>query len=202
MSQFCNSKMAMSMGMNGFTFGPHGQSDDCFIFLFKDWVVDSPVKYAAVLIGVFVWGVINELLREAKSMPMMASVIKSDVWSSVYLAFQMGMSYTLMLLVMLFDFWVLFATCAGLGVGHYLGRQSRRLRRNAKTNRDENLPLLGSAHDASSIDASTNRILTERDRKSISQSPNTTFNVNVYEDNGDTDDSDDVSPDTTPCCRV
>lgn len=42
---FCDPNMAMGMGMNGYTFGPKPE-DGCFIFLYKDYVIDTEAKYA------------------------------------------------------------------------------------------------------------------------------------------------------------
>jgi hypothetical protein len=79
-----------------------------------------------MIIATIFFGIVSELLREAKTVKGEHWVFQSDVWSSVYLAFQMGMSYTLMLIVMLFDFWVVFSACIGLGLGHFAGRKWRK----------------------------------------------------------------------------
>ena len=43
-------------------------------------------------------------MREARIVHHNHHLFLSDFWSSVYLALQMGISYNLMLLVMIFDF--------------------------------------------------------------------------------------------------
>jgi hypothetical protein len=76
-----------------------------------------------MLVATLTIGVVSELLREAKMAKAGHWMFQSDVWSSAYLVLQMGISYTLMLVVMLFDFWVVLAACVGLGLGHFAGRK-------------------------------------------------------------------------------
>eukprot|EP00035_Acanthoeca_spectabilis_P034047 m.26728 g.26728 ORF g.26728 m.26728 type:complete len:181 (-) comp6348_c0_seq2:181-723(-) len=178
---FCDRSMAMGMGMNGYTFGPKPE-DGCFIFLYKDYVIDTEAKYAGLIIAMLILGTVSELLREAKLVYCTHWFFQSDLWSSVYLAFQMGFSYTLMLLVMLFDFGVVVSACVGLGFGHYLGRKWRR------------------SHERSekSLRAPTYEDATETDGLLYSGHKAGRGTVNGCGDKVEAP----KALDTTPCCRV
>lgn len=185
---FCNKNMAMSMGMSGYTFGVHPE-DGCFVFLYKDYVVDTEAKYIGLIFAMLILGIVSELMREAKVVHFQHWFFQSDVWSSVYLAVQMGMSYTLMLLVMLFDFGVVFAACSGLGIGHFLGRKWRRHAAQAKVDEnpyeDAENPLLGG------------KTVVNYTRSLSPTSLNPEFTKGGEGQNGHL-----RPPDTTPCCRV
>ena len=80
-----------------------------------------------LIVAVLILAVVSELLREAKVIYHQRWLFQSDVASSMYLAVQMGISFAMMLLVMLFDFGVVVSACIGMGLGHWMGRKwSRR----------------------------------------------------------------------------
>lgn len=150
--------------------------------------------------------VVSELLREAKVVHHERWLFQSDIASSVYLAVQMGLSFTMMLLVMLFDFGVVVSACVGLALGHWLGRKWRRHAEAKAANRDgvgahdgarddEDMPLMNDAFSPPS------EVLPKDDDDSahLLPLPRTADSLSV-QDAGVRGGP--KTPDTTPCCRV
>ena len=152
-------------------------------------------------------------MREAKIVHCNHWLFQSDVWSSVYLIVQMGISYTLMLLVMLYDFGFVLSACAGLGLGHYFGRKWRKHHMN-ETNMEVHSGVMNHYEDESesqtlikgnghghiisySATTSTTSLCDLDSEKTPHSRAKSSTSLR-----GEKPSDLVMTPDTTPCCRV
>eukprot|EP00904_Undaria_pinnatifida_P002268 jgi/Undpi1/12041/HiC_scaffold_4.g01740.m1 len=114
---FCNGDGAvMLMGFQSAT----KASVNCVLFLFEGAGVTSETKYAFAVIGVFLLGFANEMIRHGRDRMAKNSdgSFGNDLHRTVAFSIQMLLAYFLMLLVMLYEYVFLIAIILGLSGGH------------------------------------------------------------------------------------
>lgn len=112
-----------TMHMSGFEFGPNV----CVVWLFKDWVLDSSVKYTFSIIGTLLLASIPELLKWLRRVKMhsKASAFKGrarmhHVAHSATFGCQVMLGYALMLITMTYQFELFLAVVVGITLSHAL----------------------------------------------------------------------------------
>jgi len=97
----------------------------CIVFLFQGWNVDSQVKYAFMLIGVLLMGVLHGALAYVRHLLLDNSRLRSSLLmhqlclSFVY-GIQMVLAYWMMLLVMTYETGTFIALIFGLVIGYFI----------------------------------------------------------------------------------
>ena len=137
--------------MSGFNNAFGGNDYACILFLFRNSVVDSSVKYGFAVVGVFMLGVLNEffaLLRrfcinyfEGGNGNGSFRAGPSGVLALLY-AVQMVNAYFLMLLVMTFDNIIFSFAIFGLMFGHFVALSLRDDERSGSAGPDDEPKLL------------------------------------------------------------
>jgi len=120
--------MPMSMYMDGihFTIDPDQQ---CLIFLFQGWVVDSYGRLIVTLIVCIAMGMLNGALFKLRSkarmqFPIKEAVQATDLMHGLLYGFQMLNAYLCMLLVMTYYAGYILTTVLGLTLGHMMFQKS------------------------------------------------------------------------------
>lgn len=114
--------------LNGWQFAGKA-SNACVLWLFEGAGVTSEGKYAGAIIGTFVLAFANEMLRYNRDKLAkdgfgfsrgltQGSGMKKDLVLTFAFALQMFVAYSLMLLVMLYEYVFLIAILSGLATGH------------------------------------------------------------------------------------
>jgi solute carrier family 31 (copper transporter), member 1 len=99
--------------------------DNCILFLFRGWNIDSTVKYVFMLIGVICMGLLNGSLAYVRHRLMdnarhRSSLLIHQIWLSLLYGIQMILAYWMMLLVMTYETGVFIALILGLVIGYFI----------------------------------------------------------------------------------
>lgn len=100
----------------------HGAGQPCALFLFKGWVVDSPGKYAAAVMGIFLLGCLHAalqlLLQWCAQRLKQSTKWRRGVATTLVYGARMFVAECMMLLVMLYEWTFLLALLLGLMAGY------------------------------------------------------------------------------------
>ncbi|CAF4072245.1 unnamed protein product [Rotaria sordida] len=116
--------MDMCMAMqNGFQFAT-GKSN-CIVFLFRDWNVNTQVKYTFMIIGIFCMGLLNGALvyirhRINDSYRENSSLLLHQTYLALIYGIQVVLAYWLMLLVMTYESGIFISIVFGLVIGYFI----------------------------------------------------------------------------------
>ena len=141
----------MSM-QNGFQFSK--LHEECLLFLFPGWNIDSYVKYIIALVGIFCLGLSNEVLSYIRHLVLKrlngrrSSLIVDQLSLSLLYGIHMLLAYCMMLLVMTYDVGFFVILLLGLIFGHFMFGI---IRSRNDTLPSENTPLIGSSNENSSL---------------------------------------------------
>lgn len=113
-----------NMMMNGFVWIPRGQNP-CLILFFESWLIDSDLKLALSVIGVFILGISNAFANQYRDyIWKLRSKRKEEILScaihTTLGAVQLSIGYFLMLVAMTYVFVYFAAAVVGLAVGQVL----------------------------------------------------------------------------------
>lgn len=138
---------------SGFQLAQHGHP--CVLFLFQGWVLDTPAKYVAGLLGTVVLGILHHGLvslreyaehRLKKCDPMVVRMAKSTIYGT-----QMVVAYWLMLLVMLYESLFFAAVVIGLTLGYFLLYNTPKASSGAHTGKHGGSPCCGGSSESTPI---------------------------------------------------
>lgn len=106
----------------GFTASPAGHA--CLLWLFRDWVLDDPTKYAFATLGTAALAFCVEALGAARRrwLSRATSRAAGALYALAY-ALQVLVAYICMLLAMTFSVWLVLAVVFGLTAGHMTFRR-------------------------------------------------------------------------------
>ncbi|UJR22024.1 hypothetical protein I4U23_025096 [Adineta vaga] len=108
---------------NGFQFSIF--NDQCLLFLFPGWNINTHLKYVFAIIGVFCLGLSNELLIHSRHLlstrlNTRSSLIVHQLCLSFVYGIHMLLAYGIMLLVMTYDVGFFITLLLGLVSGHFI----------------------------------------------------------------------------------
>jgi len=146
MGEFCNSKMAMAMYMDGMQFTYPKESRMCLIYVFKGVVVDTQAKYIGAIFVSYFLGVITDMVRCASIIFDGASWMKAPVGATILYTMQLTLAYIIMLVIMSYDVGFLLAAVFGLSTTQYYVQTIRRKKIAALGVNDEHTRLIISDH--------------------------------------------------------
>ena len=112
-----------SVMMNGFQVA--NSKENCILFLFRGWNVDSQVKYAFTLIGVICMGILNGAFAYIRQRIITkwkgsSSLLVYQAYLSVLYGMNIVLAYWIMLLVMTYETGIFIAVIFGLVLGHFI----------------------------------------------------------------------------------
>ena len=112
-----------SVMQNGFQVA--SGEDRCITFLFQSWSVDSHLKYAFMLVGVFLMGITNGLLVYLRHRVILhykrsKSFFINQLLLSLLYGIQIVLAYWIMLLVMTYETGLFIVLIGGLVVGYFI----------------------------------------------------------------------------------
>ncbi|KAL7520410.1 hypothetical protein ACHAWX_005135 [Stephanocyclus meneghinianus] len=176
-----------SMYMDGFNW----IGSTCVIYLFPQWILSSPGKFAAACIGSILFGILLEfVLWKRRSVYIMKPGRRRLILSVLVYGLQLTMGYFVMLVVMTYSGPLFVCTVGGMMLGHTLFNAQDsfvkwRDERQAAKNDQE-------AGDVTGEFGATERASTEL--------PNSYHNINTTSQNAN--DDDDEAEFTTGCCGL
>ena len=125
---FCDSQMPMSMYMDGFQFTFKNSNNPCLVFLSKNYVLDTPIKFIVAIILMYLIGITSNLILHHTSK--VVKNINSNVHNNnvctvevrlFFLQILNGMvTYVLMLIVMTYSIELLLSIALGEATGGLL----------------------------------------------------------------------------------
>lgn len=127
--------------------------DPCILFLFPGWNVDTGLKYAFALFGLFGFGLSNEVLIYARQLIVSrtsrwSSLVAQQLTVSLLYGLHMLLAYAIMLLVMTYDLGFLLAVLLGLISGHCIFGL---IRARSPRSTSETTPIMGAPHENHSL---------------------------------------------------
>lgn len=108
-----------SMYMDGFTWI---HATTCVIYLFPEWVLTTPGKFAAAAIGTFFFGILLEwvISQRRKVCSKLGAGYHRLATSAAFYGLQLTMGYMLMLVIMIYSGPLFMMTIFGIMAGHVL----------------------------------------------------------------------------------
>ena len=106
-----------SMYMDGFTW----RGSTCVIYLFRSWVLSTPLKFALAAFGSIALGVSLEyVLRARRGVYALPPGMRRLVLSTAFYGLQLTMGYFIMLVIMTYSGPLFVSTVGGMMIGHVL----------------------------------------------------------------------------------
>ena len=106
-----------SMYMDGFTW----QGSSCVIYLFRSWVLTTPIKFAfAVLASLGLGRLLEYVLRARRRVYALPPGNRRLVMSSLFYGLQLTMGYFIMLVIMTYSGPLFVSTVGGMMIGHVI----------------------------------------------------------------------------------
>jgi hypothetical protein len=104
-----------SMYMDGFTW----QGSACVIYLFRSWVLTTPIKFAFAVVGSLCLGILLEyVLRARRRVYALPPGNRRLLMSTLFYGLQLTMGYFIMLVIMTYSGPLFISTVGGMMIGH------------------------------------------------------------------------------------
>ena len=106
-----------SMYMDGFTW----QGSACVIYLFRSWVLTTPIKFAFAVVGSLCLGILLEyVLRARRRVYALPPGNRRLLMSTLFYGLQLTMGYFIMLVIMTYSGPLFVSTVGGMMIGHVI----------------------------------------------------------------------------------
>lgn len=106
-----------SMYMDGFTW----QGSACVIYLFRSWVLTTPLKFAFAVVGSLCLGILLEyVLRARRRVYALSPGNRRLLMSTLFYGLQLTMGYFIMLVIMTYSGPLFISTVGGMMIGHVI----------------------------------------------------------------------------------